>query len=107
MDVGPRVSRVTPEDRYEFPVLLLATNSCVSSIFFRVRTRAYLCTCTHALASTCCKSLCIDVSNVRYLLLLCVRIIRKYAISNLCIAILWHYVVPFNLNILFPFYEFP
>jgi len=26
MDVGPRISRVTPEDRYEFPVFLLATN---------------------------------------------------------------------------------
>lgn len=81
MDVGPRVSRVTPEDRYEFPVLLLATNSCVSSIFFRVRTRAYRCKYIHALASTCRKSVRTDVSNVQQLLLLYVSIIRKHAIS--------------------------
>lgn len=29
-----------PEARYEFPVLLPGTNSCVSSIYFRVRARA-------------------------------------------------------------------
>lgn len=56
--------------------------------------------------STRRKSICIDVSNVRRLLLLCIRIIRKYTISNLHIVILCHYVVAFNLNILaFAFYK--
>jgi len=43
MNVGPWVTRVTSEDRYEFPVLLLATNSYVSLAFSSVFAHAYLC----------------------------------------------------------------